>query len=294
MKSILSIAAITLAATLFTFSASGASLLGGLITTGADSGNSSDPVSLGGSGDTTSLGLLGTGGLAINIPTGGLGDVTGDGSSLGIPGLVEASATTSDGSTGGTLTLLGGGSEFSTNPGGLLGSNGGLTLGLPNTGINSGTNGTNGTNGAAGTNGTIGGSPVINLFGAVGANGGAGGNGLAGRGGDAGSFAIPSGISSRLQGLLRVLAQRNFLRLANGRAVCLTSFGVAEVASMVPQKDWRSLQQALTTYSEDIYTLRQMLANCRSPAQRQALGISDLNRVIAIDIQGGQPVLLML
>jgi hypothetical protein len=63
---------------------------------------------------------------------------------------------------------------------------------------------------------------------------------------------------------------------------------------MVPQKDWRSLQQALTTYSEDIYTLRQMLANCRSPAQRQALGISDLNRVIAIDIQGGQPVLLML
>lgn len=293
MKSMFSVAAIALAATVFTFSASGASLLGGLITTGADSGNSDSPISLGNSGDTTSLGLLGTGGLSVNLPTGGLGDLTGDGSNVGVPGVVDVSTTSSDGNTGATVNLLGGGSTISTNPLGLLGTNGGLNLGLPNTGINSGTNGRNGTNG---TNGSNGGSPVINLFGSVGGggNGGNGGNGLSGNGGNGGSFAIPSGISGRLQNLLRVLADRDYLRISNGRAVCLNSFGVAEVASLVPQKDWRSLQQALTTYSEDIYTLRQLLANCRSGAQRQALNITDLNRVIAIDIQGGQPVLYML
>ena len=72
MKSIFDVAAIALAATMLTFSASGASLLGGLITTGADSGNSGSPISLGSSGDTTSLGLLGSGGAALRIAGSGL------------------------------------------------------------------------------------------------------------------------------------------------------------------------------------------------------------------------------
>src|SRR5690606_35669704 len=109
------------------------------------------------------------------------------------------------------------------------------------------------------------------------------------------SFAIPSGISSRLQALLRILAERDYLRISNGRAVCLNSFGVAEVASWVPRKDWGSLQKALAGYSQDIYVLRQMLANCRSAAQRQALNLTQLNRVIAIDVgRDGRPVLFML
>ena len=97
-----------------------------------------------------------------------------------------------------------------------------------------------------------------------------------------------------MQSLLRILAARNYLRLANGKAMCLTSFNIAEVGSWIPQKDWGAMQNALGAYSQDIYTLRQLLANCRNANQRQALNLTDLNRVIAIDIKGGQPVLYML
>ena len=63
----------------------------------------------------------------------------------------------------------------------------------------------------------------------------------------------------------------------------------------MPQMDWGKLQQALASYSQDIYVLRQLLANCRSAEQRQALNITQLNRVIAIDIgKNGQPILFML
>jgi hypothetical protein len=111
----------------------------------------------------------------------------------------------------------------------------------------------------------------------------------------AGAFTIPQGISSRLKTLLRILAERDYLRISNGRAVCLNSFGIAEVAGWVPRKDWGALQKALASYSQDIYTLRQLLANCRSNAQRQALNITQLNRVIALDIgRDGRPVLFML
>jgi hypothetical protein len=141
-----------------------------------------------------------------------------------------------------------------------------------------GTNGTNGTNGANGTNGGV----VITYLN----NGG---------GGDGGSFAIPSGISSRLQALLRMLAERDYLRLSNGRAVCLNAFGTAEVSNWIPKKDWGALQQVLATYAQDIYTLRQLLANCRDSAQRQALNLTNLNRVIGIDIgSDGRPILFML
>ncbi len=95
--------------------------------------------------------------------------------------------------------------------------------------------------------------------------------------------------------LLQILAERDYLQLSNGRAVCLKAFGVAEVAGWIKKSEWDELQSALSGYSQDIFALRQLLANCRSGGQREALNLSNLNRVIAIDIGAdGRPVLFML
>ena len=322
------LAAGLLAASLIPLEASGASLLGGLVKTGKDSGNSNQIISLGSGDGGSSVGLLGSEGVSVNLPLGSgnsvpvIGDVAGGGggsvpvvgdllgggggsgvslpvdlgnANVGVPGV--ASVTSSPASGGGSnvgIELLGGGGDsISTNPLGLLG-NGGISISLPGLGGilpggddgldgDNGNNGSNGSNGANGGNGNgEGGGGVIVKY-------------LTNNGGGDGGFMIPEGISSRLRALLRVLAERDYLRISNGRAVCLNSFGVAEVAGWVPQKDWGALQKALATYSQDIYTLRQLLANCRSNAQRQALNITQLNRVIAIDIgNDGPPVLFML
>ena len=92
-----------------------------------------------------------------------------------------------------------------------------------------------------------------------------------------------------------MLAARDWIRMVNGRAICLANFGVAEISTALPQKDWAGLNAALPQYAQDIATLRQLLANCRSSSQRQALNVRDLNRVIGIDIaRNGMPVLYML
>ena len=277
MKSAYRIALAGALALSFLVPAEAASLLGGLIKTGTDSGNNTQPVSVGTGSGGTSVGLLGTGGVSLNLPTGGgSGGLPGLGSgNVGVPGVASLTTSSGSGGTGADLGLLGGGgSTLSLNPGGLLGGDGGLGVTLPGLG------GTGGTGGVGGGGGNGGGGPVINYY---------------GNGGGGGSFAIPSGISSRLQMLLRILAERDYLQLSNGRAVCLNSFGVAEVAGWIKKSEYGALQQALAGYSQDIYTLRQLLANCRSNDQRQALNLSNLNRVIGIDIgPDGRPVLYML
>lgn len=281
------IAAGILAASLYSAPASALSLLGGLVNTGSDSGNGSGLVS---TNDNGSIGVGGSNGISINTGglTGGLGGGLGDGTggSVGVPGVAEIS--TGSGAGGGTtagLTLLGGGNSSTSNPLGLLGNGGGLTVSLPGLG---GTNGTPGTPGRPGTNGTNG---LSGVGGSSGFNGFNGFNGTAGRDG----VTIPGNVSPQLRALLAMLAQRGWMQLVNGRAICLSGFGTAEVSSWLPQRDMRSLYSAMSQYSGDIATLRQLLANCRSGAQRQALNVRDLNRVIGIDVgSNGMPVLYML
>ncbi len=367
------LAAGLLATSLIPLDASGASLLGGLVKTGKDSGNANQIVSLGSGDDGSSIGLLGSEGVSVSLPVGSgdsvpvvgdllgggggsvpivgdllgggdgggggggslpvVGDLLGDGGvtlpvdlgdiDVGVPGVasVKTSSASGGGSNVGLELLGGGGDNVSTNPLGLLG-NGQVSVSLPGLGglvpggggndddNGNGGNG-NGGNGGSGGNGGNGGGSASNGGGGSdsgGRGGGTGGGGGTsggvivkyfnngnGNGDSAGAFTIPSGISSRLRTLLRILAERDYLRISNGRAVCLNSFGIAEVAGWVPRKDWGALQKALASYSQDIYTLRQLLANCGSNAQRQALNITQLNRVIALDIgRDGRPVLFML
>ena len=267
-----------------------ASLLGGLINTGADSGNGSGIVS---NNDNGSIGLGGSNGVSVNPGGalgggGGLGGLLGGGNgSTGVPGVAEVS--NNNGGTNASL-LGGGGTNLNVPLGNLLGGGGnGLNVQLPNLGLNGvlGGPGAPGAPGAPGTNG-------VGFNGLGGSNGFNGFNGFNGSNGGAG-VSLPANISSRLRSILAVLAARDWIRLANGQAICLSSFGTAEVSSILPQKDWSGLNQALPGYAQDIATLRQLLANCRSSSQRAALNVRDLNRVIGIDInRSGQPVLYML
>lgn len=245
--------------------AGAASLLGGLIGTGSDSGNGSGLVSNNSNG---SIGVGGSNGVSVNPVslTGGLG---GSGST-GVPGVADVSGS----GTNYNVNLLGGGG---TNFGVPLGSDGGLNFSLPGFG---GTNGGPGGPGAPGTNGGNG----------YGYNGYNGYNGASG-----GGFYVGNNVSGRLRGILAMLAQRNWIRMVNGRAICLGNFGTAEISSVLPSRDWAGLNAALPQYAQDIATLRQLLANCRSSQQRQALNARDLNRVIGIGVgQGGQPIVYML
>lgn len=244
---------------------SAASLLGGLINTGSDSGNGSGLVSTNSNG---SIGVGGSDGVSVNL--GGLGGGLGGSGSTGVPGVADVSGS---GSNYDVTLLGGGGGTFSTNPLGLLGGDGGLGVTLPGFG------GGNGGPGAPG---------------APGLNGSNGYNGYNGYNGANGVY-IGTNVSSRLRSILAMLAQRNWIRMVNGRAICLGYFGTAEVSSVLPPKDWAGLNAALPQYAQDIATLRQLLANCRAPQQRQALNVRDLNRVIGIGIgQGGMPVVYML
>jgi hypothetical protein len=249
--------------------------LGGLINTGSDSGNGSGLVS---SNDNGSIGVGGSGGVSVNLggALGGdgggvLGGLGGSGGSTGVPGVAEISGNGS----GVNASLLGGGGTSLS----LLGSN--VTLpGLGGLGLGGGP-GAPGAPGAPGSNG-------------FGSNGSNGYNGFSGGNGSNG-ITLPGNISSRLRSILAMLAARDWISLANGRAICLSNFGTAEVTSMLPQKDWSDLNRALPSYAQDIATLRQLLANCRSSSQRQALNVRDLNRVIGIDVNSrGEPILYML
>ena len=288
--------AVCVAVSLLATPVAAASLLGGLIKTGSDSGNSGGLVSTNGDG---SIGVGGSGGVSVNLGLGGGGDgATGGGSSnsggglvgsltggsgggnIGVPGIADV--TTGTGSGGGSqvgVSLLGGSTPLlSNNPLGLLGNGGGLSVSLPGLG------GTPGAPGAPGSPGVPGGS------GSNGYNGFNGSNGY-----DGGGVVIPGDISSRLRTILAMLAQRDWIRMVNGRAICLANFGTTEISAILPRRDWSGLNAALPGYARDIATLRQLLANCRSAAQRQALGVRDLNRVIGIDIaRDGTPVLYLL
>lgn len=240
--------------------ASAASLLGGLINTGTDSGNGSGLVSNNSNG---SIGVGGSDGVSVN-----LGGLDGGSGSTGVPGVVDVSGS---GTNYDASLLGGGGSSFSFNPFGVLGGDGRIGVSLPGFG---GGNGGPGTPGANGSNGY---------------------GGVNGYNGQNGGVYIGNNISSRLRSILAMLAQRNWIRMVNGRAICLGNFGTAEVSSVLPAKDWADLNAVLPQYAQDIATLRQLLANCRTPQQRQALNVRDLNRVIGIGIgQGGMPVVYML
>lgn len=269
------IMAAVLAASMMISDASAASLLGGLIKTGGDSGNGDGIIST----NDGSIGALGPNGVSVNL--GGLGGGgtggSGGGTQVGLPGVAEVSFNQGSGGTQAGVSLLGGGNDISINPGGLLGGSGGLTLGLPRFG---GTSGGPGTPGAPGSNG------VGGLNGFNGANGFNGFNGVDGRNG-----VFIGNVSGRLRTILAMLAARDWIRLVNGRAICLSNFGTAEVSRVVPQNDWPRFNAALPQYAQDIATLRQLLANCRSTQMRQAL----VNRVIGLDIdRRGMPVLYLL
>jgi hypothetical protein len=304
MKTAFSLIAAGLVALALVSPAPAASLLGGLIRTGVDSGNGSGLVTsnqdgsigIGGSnGASVDLGGLGgaLGGVAGGGSSGGLGGLGGLGSgSTGVPGVAEVSTGQSSG--GGTsvgVSLLGGGSDLSLNPLGLLGDGGSLTASLPGLGGLGGLGGTPGAPGQPGAPGAPGGNGSNGFNGFGGYNGYNGYNGAPGSAG----VTIPGNVSSRLRSVLAVLAARDWIRMVNGRAICLGRFGSAEISSLLPRKDWAGLNAALPQYAEDIATLRQLLANCLSPQQRQALNVRDLNRVVGIDVgRNGTPVVYFL
>jgi hypothetical protein len=293
-----------------------ASLLGGLINTGTDSGNSGGLVSNNSDG---SIGVGGSDGVSVNLGgltggssggglvgslTGGsdgglggaVGGLTGGNGNVGVPGVADVS--TSSGSGGGQVgvsLLGGGGTSLTTNPLGLLGNGGGLSVSLPGLGASGGSPGMPGTPGAPGAPGIAGlpGGGGSNGFNGFGGNNGF--NGFNGFGGSNGGVVIPGNASSRLRSILTMLAQRDWIRMVNGRAICLAYFGTAEISSSLPRRDWAGLNAALPQYAQDIATLRQLLANCRVSSQRQALDVRDLLRVIGIvSARNGTPGLYML
>jgi hypothetical protein len=289
MKTAFTLIAAGLVTLAFASPSPAASLLGGLIKTGPDSGNGSGLITSNGDGG---VGVGGTNGVSVNLGDGlgglgggggGLGGVLGGGGSTGVPGVAEVSASqTSGGGTKAGVSLLGGGNDLKLNPLGLLGNGGSLTASLPGLG---GLGGTGGTPGAPGTPG-INGSNGFNGFGGI--------NGYNGVKGSSGVY-IPSNVSSRLRSILAMLAARDWIRLVNGRAICLGRFGSAEISSILPRRDWAGFNAALPQYAQDIATLRQLLANCMSPQQRQALNLRDLNRVVGIDLgRNGTPVVYFL
>ncbi len=284
MRSFLSLIAAGALTLAFASATPGASLLGGLIKTGSDSGNGSGLISTNGNG---SIGVGGSNGVSVNL--GGLtgGGSGGGGINTGVPGVAEVSVGQGSGGTTIGATLLGGGNDLSVNPLGLLGNGGAITVSLPGLGGLGGSPGAPGEPGSPGSPGTPG-SNGSNGFG--GYNGYNGYNGANGAG-----FYIPDNISSRLRAILAMLAERDWIRMVNGRAICLGRFGTAEISSLLPRKDWARLNAALPQYAQDIATLRQLLANCMSPMQRQALNVRDLNRVVGIDLdRNGTPVVYFL
>jgi hypothetical protein len=241
---------------------------------------------LGGSGDGTTVALPGCNSVTVGGDSGlsvGSGGGSGLGSnSAGVPDVAMASTSPNGG--GGTdvgLNLFGGGNNALNVP--LGGSN--LGLGLPGGGAGgllNGINGNNGTNGAPGT----GGPNVVRLSSANAPGGGIGGAGGAGGG-------SLDGGSSKLRTLLNILQSRGWMRFVQGNAVCLPRHSVANIQNWLPKKDWGQLQQVVATYAQDIYTLRTMLANCRSTDSR--LSETDLNRVLGVGAgRDGTPVLFML
>jgi hypothetical protein len=85
---------------------------------------------------------------------------------------------------------------------------------------------------------------------------------------------------------------------ARSSAGCKKTIGDFDTSLQIELSAAEGLERTarvLATNSQDIYTLRQLLANCRSAEQRQALTLTQLNRFIAIDINmNGQPLLFML
>lgn len=273
----------------------GGVVLAALASTGASAAGLLDGV-------VGSNGLLGNNGLVGGLTNGLLG---GTGGSTGVSGVATVNTSTppAGGANVGATLLGGGGGTIQTNLGGLLGDSSGVSVNLPNlNGLLGG--GGNGGNGDGGNGNTGGGGITINLPPSNGLPGTGGGGGIGGGnngsypsvyyasvGGAAGSFAIPDGVSPRLRLLLKILADRDWLQLSNGQALCLSGYGTAHVNGWLPNKDWPAFQRVLANYSQDIGTLRQLLANCHNPGLTQA----SLNSVIGLDIRkDGSPVLFML
>jgi hypothetical protein len=256
-------------------------------------------------------GLLGLGNLGSDA--GGLGDVVGTvgdvvnevtGGSVGVPGVAEVTVGPSGLSDVQVNVLGGGGESIGTGVPSILGQSPvNLALNLPDTGslpveiplLPSGGNGANGSNGTNGANGT-GGSNTFNIFlgsngtnGVNGGNGGAGGNSFVSNGG--GSTGLIAS-SSRLRMLLKILEDRDWLRLAAGNAVCLPGFGTTSINGWLNRNEMAQMQAVVQAYKRDIVTLQKMLANCRG--NRSLISRNDMKRVIGVDIKDGRPVLFML
>jgi hypothetical protein len=152
----------------------------------------------------------------------------------------------------------------------------------------SGGNGVAGPAGPSGSNGTASTTTYnLNLM-LQQAGAGSNGNGSSYTSGT--QFSAAQG-SSRLRMLLKILEDRDWLRLVAGNAVCLPAFGTASVNGWLKPQEMAQLKQVVSYYKRDIVTLQKMLTNCRSGAH---ISRNDAKRVIGIDIKNGKPVLFML
>jgi hypothetical protein len=233
------------------------------------------------------LGGSGGGGVVSNV----VNTVTGGGSSgggsgggsnavdldssdgdVGATGVATLSFSNNNGTNANAKVLGGGGQGINVPLSQLLGGNSGADLELPNLAALIGGNGGNGIPGAPGTDGTDG---------TNGGNGYGGGNGSNGMNGINGS--------SRLKMLLRILQERAWLRFAQGNKLCVSNFGVADVASWVKPREYEKLQQLIVAFGPDIQMLQQMMKRCRNGQNR----LVDVARVIGIDLKENGEIVVM-
>jgi hypothetical protein len=98
--------------------------------------------------------------------------------------------------------------------------------------------------------------------------------------------------SSKLRMLLAMLQNRGWLHFAAGNGICLPPFAVTQVREILNRREENQLNDLLASFSNDILTMRTMMANCRSGARLQA---GDINRVIGVGItSNGVPMLYVL
>jgi hypothetical protein len=95
--------------------------------------------------------------------------------------------------------------------------------------------------------------------------------------------------SPRLRTILRVLQNRAWLPLVQGRQLCLRRFGIADVGSWVRPGEREHLHRLLGAFVEDIALLRQLLNRCRNGQQRRI----DIGRVVGVDLRADGLVVMM-
>jgi hypothetical protein len=221
--------------------------------------------------------------------------------SVGDIASVSNSGTPTQGSSTTASILGGGGDAISVNTGSLLGGSGSsLTVELPSTGTitgglplpthnqpgapgPSGSNGVNGNNGVNGVNGTGGG-----LFASIGNS-----RTIFSSGSTSPGSAASTGVtnSSRLKMLIRIMDDRDWLKLVGNNQICLGRVQAADVGQWLPKTDWAGFRRVIGFYDHDIKMLQKLLASCKS--NRAIIGSATIRRVIGLDLHNGKPVLFL-